>query len=260
VSALQFVNAIGSVTIRQLDSLGRLVIFITQATQTVCSTSLKWHTVANQMEKIGIGSLGITLITGTFAGAVLAIQSYKGFHSLGSDNYIGPVVALSMARELGPVLTGLMVTGRAGSAIAAEIGTMRITEQIDALQTLRINVFQYLIIPRILAGLIVLPILALFAIICGTLGGYAVCIYKLGLNSEVFKIGLKNMVEIADLRGGMIKAGVFGLILTTVGAYKGFYTTGGAKGVGQATTEAVVLSSILIVISNYFLAAILFGP
>lgn len=260
MSILQLINVIGTVTIHWLDYLGSLTIFLLQAVQTAFSTKLKWHTLAVQMEKIGIGSLGITLTTGTFAGAVLAIQSYKGFHTLGSENLIGPVVALSMARELGPVLTGLMVAGRASSAIAAEIGTMRITEQIDALQTLRINVFQYLIIPRILAGLIVVPILALFAITCGTIGGYAVCIYKLNLNSEIYKIGLKNMVELADLRGGMVKAGVFGLILTTIGAYKGYCTTGGAKGVGKATTEAVVLSSILIVISNYFLATILFGP
>ncbi len=260
MSFLQFINVIGAATIRQLNFVGSLTMFVAQTIKTATSTQLKVHTVLGQIDRIGIGSLGITLITGTFAGAVLALQSYKGFHELGSDNLIGPIVALSMARELGPVLTGLMVAGRASSAIAAEIGTMRITEQIDALQTLRINVFQYLIVPRVLAGIIVLPILALFAIICGTVGGYTICIGKLGLNSEIFRIGLKNMVDLADIRGGMIKASVFGLILTTIGSYKGYFTDGGAKGVGQATTEAVVLSSILIIISNYFLAALLFGP
>lgn len=213
-----------------------------------------------QMERIGVSSLAITLITGTFSGAVLAIQSYKGFHDLGSENLLGPIVALTMARELGPVLTGLMVAGRAGSAIAAEIGTMRITEQIDALQTLQINPFQYLIIPRVLAGIIVLPLLALFSIMFGVLGGYFVCIYKLSLNGEIFKLGIKEMLVLMDIYGGMIKASIFGFILTAIGSYKGYYTTGGAKGVGKATTEAVVVSSIMIIISNYFLAAILFGP
>lgn len=221
---------------------------------------LKFCKFFNQMERIGINSLTITLITGTFAGAVLALQSYKGFKDLGSENYLGPIVALTMARELGPVLTGLMVAGRAGSAIAAEIGTMRITEQVDALQTLQINTFQYLIVPRVLAGIIVLPILALFSIIFGILGGYMVCIYKLGLNSELFKVGIKNSLILSDIYGGLTKASIFGFILTTVGCYKGYFTAGGAKGVGKATTETVVVSSIMIIITNYFLAAILFGP
>lgn len=253
-------NLVGSIVLHWLDIVGNFTLFIAHITQTLFRSRLRLSKLFWQMEKIGVNSLGISLITGTFAGAVLVLQSYKGFHELGSDNYLGPIIALTMARELGPVLTGLMVAGRAGSAIAAEIGTMRITEQIDALQTLQINPLQYLIVPRILAGLIMLPLLTLVATIFGILGGYVVCVYQLDLNSEVFKTGVQHALSITDVCGGLIKAGTFGFILTSIGSYKGYFTTGGAKGVGQATTQAVVVSSILIIIANYFLAALLFGP
>lgn len=257
---LLVINFIGTTTINWLNIIGSFTLFIINVFKALFSSRLKISKFLSQIERVGINSLGITLITGTFAGAVLALQSYKGFHELGSENYLGPIVALTLARELGPVLTGLMVAGRAGSAIAAELGTMRITEQIDALETLQINTFQYLIVPRVLAGVLVLPILALFSIIFGILGGYAVCIYKLGLNSEVFNIGIKQTLLITDIYGGMFKASIFGFILTTIGSYQGYFTDGGAKGVGIATTSAVVLSSISIIITNYFLAEILFGP
>ncbi len=257
---LLIADFIGVTVINWLDIIGNFALFIVNVFKTLFSSKLKIAKLFSQMERVGVNSLAITLITGTFSGAVLAIQSYKGFHDLGSENYLGPIVALTMTRELGPVLTGLMVAGRAGSAIAAEIGTMRITEQIDALQTLQINTFQYLVVPRVLAGIIVLPLLALFSIMFGILGGYFVCVYQLDLNSELFKIGIKNSLLITDVYGGLIKASFFGFILTSVGCYKGYFTAGGAKGVGQATTQAVVLSSILIIITNYFLAAILFGP
>ncbi len=210
------------------------------------------------MEHIGVGSLSIILLTGAFSGAVLALQSYIGFKRFGAEDFIGPVVALSLTRELGPVLTGLMVTGRAGSSIAAELGTMQITEQIDALKTLTININQYLMVPRILASTLILPLLALFSMIFGILGGYIISVYALGLNGEQFITQIQTFVELKDIVGGLIKSSVFGLILSWVGCYKGYYTTGGAKGVGIATTESVVLSSILILISNYFLAALLF--
>lgn len=254
------IDLIGITALNWLDIVGKFTIFVSNTIQATFGSRLKFGRFFSQMERIGINSLAITLITGTFAGAVLALQSYKGFHDLGSENYLGPIVALTMTRELGPVLTGLMVAGRAGSAIAAEIGTMRITEQVDALQTLQINTFQYLVVPRVLAGIIVLPILALFSIILGILGGYVVCVYKLGLNSELFKLGIKNCLVLSDVYGGLVKASIFGFILTTVGSYQGYFTTGGAKGVGKATTQAVVVSSIMIIITNYFLAAFLFGP
>lgn len=213
-----------------------------------------------QAERIGVDSFYITAITGGFAGAVLAIQSYKGFHKFGGEEFIGPVVALSMIRELGPVLTGLMVAGRSGSAIAAEIGTMEISEQIDALKTLCIDTYQYLVVPRIVAGLVMLPFLGMFSMISGIVGGYLVFVYVLGLSGEAYTSGMKELIESWDIFGGLLKSAVFGFILTAIGCYQGYHTKGGAKGVGLATTQSVVVGSILIIIANYFLAMLLFGP
>jgi phospholipid/cholesterol/gamma-HCH transport system permease protein len=257
VKALDF---LGSSAIKSFDIVGKFSLFIFDVLKTLFTTRLRFSKFVFHMEKIGVNSLAITAITGGFVGAVLTIQSYKGFKQFGGEQFIGPVVSLAMARELGPVLTGFMVAGRAGSAIAAEIATMQITEQIDALRTLSINVQQYLIVPRILAGTIILPFLALFSMMCGVVGGYLVSVHTLGLNPEEYTSGIKSIVEFSDIVGGLIKAIVFGFILTTVGSYKGYNTRDGARGVGISTTQSVVVSSILIIIANYFLAVILFGP
>ncbi len=257
---IRFINSIGINTLNFSSIIGRFTLFILDFFRILLSTKLKFSKFLYQIESIGVNSLGITVITGAFAGAVLAIQSYKGFKQFGGEEFIGPIVALAMTRELGPVLTGLMVTGRSSSAIAAEIGTMRITEQIDALRTLRINIQQYLIVPRILAGTIILPFLSLFSMLFGIIGGYVVCVHVLGLNPEEYTSGIKELVEISDIRGGLIKSSVFGFILTSIGSFKGYYTKGGARGVGISTTQSVVVSSILIIIANYFLAVLLFGP
>lgn len=209
------------------------------------------------MNTIGVESFNIIMLTGLFTGMVVALQSYIGFQRVGGEQFIGAVVALGMVRELGPVLTGLMVTGRAGSAIAAEIGTMRITEQIDALRTLRVDPFQYLIIPRIVASTIMLPCLAAFSMIFGIFGGYLVCVYMLELSPEDYYSSMRSYVELKDIISGLIKSVVFGLLLSWVGTYKGYYTSGGARGVGIATTQSVVLSSIMILMSNYFLTKLL---
>ena len=209
------------------------------------------------MNSIGVESLTIIILTGTFSGMVFALQSYIGFERVGGEQFIGAVVALGLIRELGPVLSGLMITGRAGSSITAEIGTMRITEQIDALTTLRINTFQYLVIPRILASVIIVPCLTIIAMIFGIIGGYMVCVHVLQLSPEDYTNSITTYVEMADIAGGLIKSCAFGLIMSWVATYKGFYTHGGARGVGIATTQSVVLSSIMILISNYFLTKLL---
>ncbi len=219
---------------------------------------LKVQKLITQMENIGVDSFVISVLTGVFAGAVLTLQTYNAFVKFGSENMIGPVVAISLTRELGPVLTGLMVAGRSGSGIAAEIGTMRITEQIDALETLCINVFQYLMIPRVLAGILILPFLTMFSMFFGIWGGYVIYVYWFGLNSIDFIEGIKKFLELSDITGGLIKSSVFGFILTSIGSFFGYYTRGGAKGVGISTTQCVVMASILILISNYFLALMLF--
>lgn len=254
---IRFIDYIGSYTINIVNRTGAFFIFLFTTIATLITTRLKVHKTFEQMETIGVGSFNIAVLTGTFAGMVFALQSYIGFQRVGGEQFIGAVVALGMIRELGPVLTGLMVTGRACSAIAAELGTMRITEQIDALKTLRINTFQYLMVPRILAGTIILPFLTLFAMICGIVGGYVICVHVLELSGEDYLGNIKTYVELSDIRGGLIKASAFGLILTWVGCYKGYNTEGGARGVGISTTQSVVISSVLILATNYFLTKFL---
>lgn len=254
---LRLVHNLGHYAILLCTLLGSYALFFLKTVKVIFSTRLKWQKLFVQMERIGVDSLTIIVLTGLFTGMVFALQSYIGFQRVGGEQFIGTVVALGIIRELGPVLTGLMVTGRAGSAIAAELGTMRITEQIDALKTLNINPFQYLVVPRILAGTIILPFLTLFCMICGIVGGYITCVHILGLSPEDYTSGIRTYVEMSDVVGGLIKSSVFGLILAWIGSYKGYTTTGGARGVGSSTTKSVVIASIMILISNYFLTKIL---
>ncbi len=254
---IRFINSIGRFTLKFSELTGRFTLFFFQAIRIAFTTRLKLVKTFEQMNRLGVESFTIVILTGTFTGMVFALQSYIGFQRVGGEQFIGAVVALGMIRELGPVLTGLMVTGRAGSAIAAEIGTMRITEQIDALTTLRINVFQYLVVPRIIAGTIILPCLTVFSMIFGIAGGYVICVHVLELSPEDYTSSIRSYVELSDMRGGLIKSCFFGMILSWVGTYTGYYTSGGARGVGIATTQAVVLASIMILISNYFLTKLL---
>ena len=254
---IQFINFVGNRTLHACNLLGTFVLFFSHTLVVLCTTRLKVAKLVEQMSRIGVDSFAIIVLTGSFTGMVFALQSYIGFQRVGGEQLIGALVTLGMTRELGPVLTGLMVTGRAGSAMTAEIGTMRITEQIDALQTLRINTFQYLVIPRVIASTIVLPCLSAFSMIFGVIGGYCICVYVLELSPEDYHSSIKNFVEFADVTGGLIKSAFYGLILSWVGTYKGYNTSGGARGVGMATTQSVVLSSIMILIANYFLTKLL---
>ncbi len=254
---IHFINFLGRFTLDICASTGQFTLFLVEAVKTSVTSKLKVSKTFAQMNRIGVESLSIVLLTGLFTGMVLALQTYIGFQRVGGEQFIGAIVALGLIRELGPVLTALMVTGRAGSAITAEIGTMIITEQVDALTTLRINVFQYLVVPRIIASTFILPFLTLFSMFFGIIGGYIVCVHVLELSPEDYESSIRNYVELADIKGGLKKAAVFGLILSWVGTYKGMYTHGGARGVGIATTQSVVASSILILITNYFLTKLL---
>lgn len=256
---LNVFQVIGEETVGLFNTLGAFALFFFNIIKVFLSSRLKIHKTFEQMKMIGVDSLSIVVLTGASSGAVLALQSYFGFKRFGAEGFIGPVVALSLVRELGPVLTGLMVTGRAGSAIAAELGTMKITEQLDALKTLGIDSNQFLMIPRVLAGVIILPFLSLFCSIFGIMGGYLIAVHTLHINGQQYIDGIQTYLEYSDITGGLIKASVFGLILTWVSCYKGYQTAGGAKGVGISTTEAVVVSSILILITDYFLTALLFN-
>jgi phospholipid/cholesterol/gamma-HCH transport system permease protein len=218
----------------------------------------KFDYIFKQMEFIGVNSVLVVLITGVFTGMVLALQSHYGFRKFGAEGLVGATVALSMTRELGPVLTALMVTGRAGSAMAAELGTMRVTEQIDALVVMALNPIKYLVVPRVIASFIMLPILTIISDFVGVVGGYLVGVKLLGVNEGAFINKMVQYVDLQDIYNGLIKAAVFGVILSVVSCYKGFYTTGGAEGVGRSTTEAVVVSSVSILISDYVLTSLMF--
>jgi len=254
---IRFVNFLGATVLNTSEIVGEFTLFFLYAIKTLFTSKLKIAKTFVQMNRIGVESLSIVILTGLFTGMVLALQTYIGFQRVGGEQFIGAIVALGLVRELGPVLTALMVTGRAGSAITAEIGTMIITEQVDALTTLRINVFQYLVVPRIVASTIILPFLTLFSMFFGIIGGYIVCVYVLELSPEDYESSIRNYVELADIHGGLKKAAVFGLLLSWVGTYMGMYTRGGARGVGIATTQSVVASSILILVTNYFLTKLL---
>ena len=211
------------------------------------------------MIEIGYYSLPVVGMTAIFTGMVLALQSYTGFARFNAETAIPNVVVLSISRELGPVLAGLMVAGRIGAAMAAEIGTMRVTEQIDALVTLSTNPFKYLIAPRLIAGILMLPILVGIADVIGVFGGYLVSVYKLGFNAGNYLQNTVDFLEFLDVFSGLVKAAVFGFIVTLMGCYHGFHSRGGAQGVGKATTNAVVSASILILIFNYIVTELFFS-
>lgn len=212
-----------------------------------------------QIMQIGYYSLPVVGLTAIFSGAVLALQSYSGFSRFNAESTIATVVVLSITRELGPVLAGLMVAGRVGASMAAEIGTMKVTEQIDALRTLSTNPFKYLFTPRILAGIIMMPFLVLIADIIGVMGGYLVSVHSLGFSSGPYIANTFKYLESIDVISGLVKAGFFGFIISVVGCYFGYNSNRGAEGVGIATTNAVVTSSILILLTNYIITGWFFG-
>jgi phospholipid/cholesterol/gamma-HCH transport system permease protein len=243
---------------RFVGEAGKIMTLFVQTLIWIFRPPFQGRDIVKQMEEVGVRSFPVVIITAAFTGMVLALQSYTGFKRFGAETMVGTVVALSVTRELGPVLTGLMVSGRVGSAMAAELGTMRVTEQIDALYTLATNPIKYLIVPRFLAATIMLPILVIFADVIGILGGYLVSVRILGTNPTLYIRRTWDYLELNDLFTGLLKAIFFGMIIATISCYQGFSADGGAEGVGRATTKAVVLSSLTILISNYFITAFLF--
>lgn len=247
------IEQVGRIALEAVNGTGRCGLLFGEAMALAFRAPFRVQLLFKQMEFIGNKSLGVTLLTGMFTGMVMTFQSYRSLRDFGSESILGGIVAVAMVRELGPVLTSLMVNARAGSAVAAELGTMRVTEQIDALFALAVNPVQYLITPRVLAGLITLPFLGAIANITGVLGGYLVGVILLGVDSGIFIAKIIDFVTLSDIIQGTVKAAVFGTILTHIGCYKGYLTSGGAEGVGRATTEAVVLSSVLILFSDYLI-------
>jgi len=251
-------EAVGRGVLSVFDALGRFFVLLGRTAVGTLRPPFAFRSTALQVARVGADSVPVVILTALFTGGVLALQTFKGFSRFHAEGYIGSVVALSMLRELGPVLTGLMVAGRAGSAMAAEIGSMRVTEQIDALVALATDPVQYLFVPRVLAGILVVPMLVVLADVTGMLGGYLVAVAYLGANPVVYVETTFQFLDMEDLTSGLIKAAAFGGLLTLIGCQSGFDTRGGAEGVGRSTTAAVVLGSLAILIADFFLTKVLF--
>lgn len=256
---LDICEAVGHSILRFFQSIGALAMFVGQSLRHVVTPPWYPKLILRQFVDIGYYSLPVVGMTAIFTGMVLALQSYTGFTRFNAESAIAGVVALSVTRELAPVLAGLMVAGRIGASIAAEIGTMRVTEQIDALTTLSVNPIKYLIVPRIIAGTVMLPALVLTADIIGIYGGYIVSIYTLGFSEGSYLQQTWDILQPNDVMSGLWKAAVFGFIVTMMGCYHGFNSGRGAQGVGAATTYAVVSASILILIFNFILTKVFFS-
>jgi phospholipid/cholesterol/gamma-HCH transport system permease protein len=250
---------IGRLFLSFLAAIGDLTLFAGRAIVQGVSGPYYPRAILRQMIDIGYYSLPVVGLTAIFTGMVLALQSYTGFSRFEAQSAVATIVVLSMTRELGPVLAGLMVAGRVGASMAAEIGTMRVTEQIDALTTLSTDPFKYLVWPRLIAGLLMLPLLVLVADIIGVFGGYIVGIYKLGFGPYEYINNTFEFLETEDVVSGLVKAAVFGFLVALMGCYQGYNSKGGAQGVGAATTKAVVSASILILTANYVVTELFFS-
>lgn len=252
-----------------LERIGR--VFLRLFEQTGLWFRMLWRTITwgvrppyepgewlRQMVRVGVDSVPVVFLTSMFTGMVMALQMFNAFHRVHAEQFVGSAVALAMLRELSPVLVGLMVCGRVGSSMAAEIGSMRVTEQLDALQALATDPVQYLFVPRVIAGVVMLPLLVVLGDALGVGGGYLIAVKLLGANPVIYEENTYAFLQMNDLWSGLIKAAVFGLILTLTGCTRGYYTSGGAEGVGRSTTTAVVSASLIILLSDFFLTKMLF--
>ncbi len=252
------VEQLGQRLIDAVEDMGRMGMLSLRALMLSFRPPFRARELLAAMEDVGVGSLFIVLLTGIFAGAVFSLQSVQGFRTFGAESMVGTTVALTLSRELGPVLTGLMVAGRSGSAMATTIGTMRVTEQINAMEVMAVDPVQYLISPRLVATTASLPLLNALFVFVGMVGAYVVAVVMLGVDPGMFMGNIGMIVDPMDLIKGCVKAAAFGYAIASIGCHKGFYAAGGAKGVGEATTSAVVRSSVAILIINYFMTAVMF--
>ena len=253
-----FIENLGKSFISLISGVGKLILFIALFFRYFFKPQFYLKINFKYFINIFISSIPIIALTGIFSGMVLALQSYTGFSRFSAESAIPNIVVLTLTRELGPVLTGLMISARVGSSIAAEIATMRVTEQIDALKTLNTNYYNYLVTPRVLALTLAMPIFVTLVDFIGVMGGYLVSVYKLGFNENLYLINTINFLSLNDYLSGIFKALVFGFIISIISCYSGLYSGKGAFGVGSATTNSVVVSSILILFSNYILTEIFF--
>jgi phospholipid/cholesterol/gamma-HCH transport system permease protein len=254
---LRAFDAVGEGTLGLLASLGRFATFLAEAVVTLFTPPFKLRVFVDRVHYIGFRSLLIIILTGAFTGMVLGLQLFLTLSRFGSEAFLGPAVALSLIRELGPVLAALMITGRAGSALTAEIGIMRITEQIDALTVMALSPLRYLVAPSILAGVVSFPLMTALFDVVGIFGGYLVGVELLGLSRGTYFGEMQTLVRFNDVMTGFWKSIAFGVVVTWVCTYKGFHVGHGAEGVARATTQAVVLSSVLILVWDYFMGSVL---
>lgn len=248
---------LGSIPIGFIRELGRMACFLAISFYWMVFPPYLIRRIIKQINFIGVKTTFVIVLTGIFIGMVLALQTYYALVKFGAEASLGPVVALSLIRELGPVISALMATGCAGSALTAQIGIMRITEQIDALDAMALNPYKYLIIPNLIAGIISIPLLNAIVVVVGIFGGYVVGIGLMGLNSGTYFGGISDFVKMKDILGGLYKSLSFGVLITWISCYKGYNAGYGAEGVSKATIQAVVLSSVLILVWDYFLTSVL---
>jgi phospholipid/cholesterol/gamma-HCH transport system permease protein len=251
------ITALGRNTLRLVEELGRVSRVTALGFLNIVLPPLRVGITLREMAFIGVQSVPIIALTAFFTGAVFTLQSFRAFALFGAEGYVGGTVGISLAKELGPTLTGLLVAGRAGSAMAAEIGSMRVSEQIDALDAMAVDPMNYLVKPRLLAAMIVTPLLTAIFDIVGIVGSWTVATFVLDMDWPTFAVRLQDWVDWPDIWGGLLKGCVFGCIIAVVACYKGYYTSGGAAGVGRATTSSVVVSSVTILVINYFMSAVL---
>lgn len=251
------IEGIGNGLIKLIEELGGLASMLFDVLLWTFRPPFRVNNFFAQLDFVGVGSIFIVGLTGIFSGMVFAHQSWRAFDLFNAESLVGPTVSLTITRELAPVFAALMVTMRAGSAMCTELGTMRVTEQVDALETMAVNPTQYLLVPRVLAGLIMVPMLVMIFDLLGLMGGYFVAVTVKGLSAGTFVTRTQMWLDPEDIAEGLIKGAVFGLFVMLVACYKGFNASGGAKGVGQATTEAMVASALGIFILDYFVGVIL---
>ncbi|WP_457681331.1 MlaE family ABC transporter permease [Thermovibrio sp.] len=254
---IKLLEGVGSWVLSFLEFWGRWFLLSLRATTLAFKRPLRVGRYLYYLATIGADSLPVIAITSLFTGGVIALETYEAFHRFNAEYMIGAVVAISMARELAPVLSALLVTARSGSAMAAEIGTMRVTEQIDALEMMAVNPIKFLITPRLYTSVIALVLLTVVADIVGYIGGYLVSVHLFGVNKTLYIRYTQNLAQMSDVFHGLIKAAVFGFLIASISCLYGYYTRGGAKGVGESTTKAVVSSSIAILIFDYLITYIL---
>ncbi len=252
------ISWIGTIVLNTCADLGNFGLFSIRVLTTFLTRGCNFSFLIFQMSNIGVNSRNVVALTGSTIGAVLAMHGYEAFHRFGTEQFLGPLVYLAMTREFGSIISAIMVIARAGSAMTAEIGSMNISEQVDALTTLSIDPIRYIVVPRVLATTIILPFLSLFCVVFGVGAGYVVSVYVFKVNAELYVSTIRINLVLSDITRGLVKAAIFGVLSSLICTYKGILARGGAKGIGLATTEAVVLSCVTVFLANYVLSALLF--